>query len=239
MRLDRRLVLLSQGSRTQVQKLIRSGAVSVNGAPVRDPAASVSDGDLLAVGSAPLDNRLERHVLLYKPEGLLTAARDKKQETVMDLLPQVYTSLGCMPVGRLDKDTTGVLLLTTDGELNHRLLAPGRHVDKIYLARLDKPLGQEAIEQFAAGIPLEDFRAAPALLELPEPTLGRVTLHEGKFHQVKRMFEAVGATVLRLHREAFGPLRPDEGMQPGQWRELTTEEINSLRQCAGMECRNE
>ena len=130
MRLDRWLVALGQGSRSQVQKLIRSGAVRVDGLVARDPSQAFEGTETLTMQGAPLDGRLTRHVMLHKPAGLLTAARDPKQPTVMSLLPPCYAMLGCMPVGRLDKDTTGLLFLTTDGELNHRLLAPGRHVDK-------------------------------------------------------------------------------------------------------------
>ena len=127
MRLDRWLVTLGVGSRSEVQRMLRRGAAMVNGLPVTDPAFPCDpDACSLTLGGAPVDGRLVRHVMLHKPAGLLTAARDKKQPTVMELLPPVYAAIGCMPVGRLDKDTTGLLLLTCDGELNHRLLAPGR-----------------------------------------------------------------------------------------------------------------
>ena len=129
MRLDRWLATLGVGSRAQVQKLVRAGSVLVDGAVQRDPGKQCNpDCQTLTVSGAAVDGRLIRHVMLHKPAGLLTAARDKKQPTVMDLLPETYASNGCMPVGRLEKDTTGLLLLTSDGELNHRLLAPARHV---------------------------------------------------------------------------------------------------------------
>ena len=239
MRLDRWLVTLGVGSRSEVQRMIRWGAVMVNGLPVTDPAFSCApDACALTLHGAPVDGRLVRHVMLHKPAGLLTAARDKKQPTVMDLLPPVYAAIGCMPVGRLDKDTTGLLLLTCDGEMNHRLLAPGRHVDKTYLAEVDGPLTAADAEAFAAGLTLSDFTAAPAHLELlscGESSTARVTVHEGKFHQVKRMFSAVGREVTQLHRERFGSLRLDEALAPGAWRELTEEELRALRQDAQME----
>ena len=150
MRLDRWLVSLGVGSRSQVQKLIRSGAVQVDGQPARDPARSFQGIEPLTLRGEPLDGRLTRHIMLHKPAGLLTAARDHKQPTVMDLLPPACPALGCMPVGRLDKDTTGLLLLTTDGELNHRLLAPiglihlvinaGRSCDKVEIKLALQPL---------------------------------------------------------------------------------------------------
>ena len=135
----------------------------------------------------------------------------------------------------LDKDTTGLLLLTTDGELNHRLLAPARHVDKTYLATLDKPVGEKEAAAFASGLSLSDFEAAPAdLTPLPD-NQARVTIHEGKFHQVKRMFAAVEREVLTLHRETFGSLALDEALPCGQWRELTEAEASALYRDAQME----
>ena len=235
MRLDRWLVTLGVGSRSQVQKLIRQGAVAVNGAPVTDPSASCNTEAALTLHRQPIDGRLTRHVMLHKPAGLLTAARDKKQPTVMDLLPESYAAIGCMPVGRLDKDTTGLLFLTTDGELNHRLLSPTRHVDKTYLAQVDGNLTGSDVQAFAAGLQLSDFEAKPALLEIVAPTVGRVTVQEGKFHQVKRMFSAVGKEVVRLHRESFGSLMLDPALPEGQWRELTDDELRSLYADAQME----
>lgn len=235
MRLDRWLVTLGVGSRSQVQKIIRQGGVTVNGTPITDPGCNCDTAASLTLHRQPLDGRLVRHVMLNKPAGLLTAARDKKQPTVMDLLPPVYAAIGCMPVGRLDKDTTGLLLLTCDGELNHRLLAPARHVDKTYLARVDAPLTEQHIAAFAQGLHLSDFDAKPAVLEILEPTLGRVTVQEGKFHQVKRMFTAVGREVIQLHRETFGSLRLDESLPQGQWRELTNDELRGLYADAQME----
>ena len=236
LRLDRWLVTLGVGSRSEMQKLIRKGSVKVNGAMVKDPGAQVDENTAeLTVNGTAVDGRLTRHVMLHKPAGLLTAARDKKQSTVMDLLPDVYNAIGCMPVGRLDKDTTGLLFLTTDGELNHRLLSPGRHVDKTYLAEVDGPLDASHVAAFAEGLHLSDFDAQPARLEIIEPQTGRVTVHEGKFHQIKRMFTAVGREVTKLHRETFGSLTLDPNLPEGQWRELTDEELASLYSDAQME----
>ncbi len=236
LRLDRWLVTLGLGSRSEVQRLVKKGGVRVNDLPVRDPGQQVDEtAARLAVNGQPIDGRLTRHVMLHKPAGLLTAARDKKQPTVMDLLPDVYTAIGCMPVGRLDKDTTGLLFLTTDGELNHRLLSPGRHVDKTYLARVDGLLDESHVAAFAQGLHLSDFDAQPALLEIVAPQTGRVTVHEGKFHQIKRMFTAVGREVTELHRETFGSLRLDPDLPEGQWRELTEAELLALYNDAQME----
>ena len=236
LRLDRWLVTLGVGSRSEMQKLIRKGGVKVNGAMVKDPGQQVDENTAeLTVNGTAVDGRLTRHVMLHKPAGLLTAARDKKQSTVMDLLTDVYNAIGCMPGGRLDKDTTGLLYLTTDGELNHRLLSPGRHVDKTYLAEVDGPLDASHVAAFAEGLHLSDFDAQPARLEIIEPQTGRVTVHEGKFHQIKRMFTAVGREVTKLHRETFGSLTLDPNLPEGQWRELTDEELASLYSDAQME----
>lgn len=237
MRLDRWLVTLGVGSRSQVQKIIRQGGVTVNGTPITDPGCNCDTAASLTLHRQPLDGRLVRHVMLNKPAGLLTAARDKKQPTVMDLLPESYAAIGCMPVGRLDKDTTGLLLLTTDGELNHRLLSPGRHVDKTYLAQVDAPLDESHVAAFAAGLHLSDFDAQPARLEIIAPQTGRVTVHEGKFHQIKRMFSAVGREVTALHRETFGSLTLDPALPEGAWRELTPEELSALYADAQMEAK--
>ena len=238
-RLDRWLATLSLGSRSEVKEWIRKGSVSVNGKTERDPGAAFeSEEDSLAVRNQPVDGRIMRHVLLHKPAGLLTAARDSRQPTVMDLLPEVYRSIGCMPIGRLDKDTTGLLLLTCDGELSHRLLSPGRHVDKVYQAEVTGRLTEADADAFRNGLTLSDFTALPAELNIlragENTSEAEVTVLEGKFHQVKRMFSATGHEVLMLKRLRFGPLTLEEDLPEGAWRELTEMEIRLLRQAAGM-----
>ncbi|MBO5569024.1 MAG: rRNA pseudouridine synthase [Clostridia bacterium] len=232
MRLDHLLVTLGLGSRKDMQREIRKGAVQVNGDVIRDPGAHVTQESEILVSSRRIDTRLCRHVMLYKPCGVLTAARDKKQKTVMDLLPPVFASIGCMPCGRLDKDTEGLLFLTTDGELSHRLLSPARHVDKCYEARVEGRLGEKEREAFASGLDLGDFVASPSSLTImfssDAYSLARVVIHEGKFHQVRRMFDKVSHPVTALKRLRFGPLLLDEALQPGTWRELTQEETEAV-----------
>ena len=240
MRLDRWLAMLGLGSRSEVKDWIRGGEAAVNGRIIRDSALSFdTEKDTLALRGKEIDGRVMRHAVMYKPAGVLTAARDPKQPTVMDLLPETYRSIGCMPVGRLDKDTTGILLFTCDGELNHRLLSPGRHVDKVYRARTEGKLTEETVAAFAAGMNLGDFTAQPAKLEIlragEEESLAEVTVAEGKFHQVKRMFAAAGHEVIALHRRAFGPLELDPELPEGGWRELTEGELALLYEAAGME----
>ncbi len=234
MRLDKLLTRLGEASRSGCRELLKTGRVRVNGETVASGAFSVPEGALVTLDGRPLDCRLDRYLMMNKPAGVLTAREDARQKTVMDLLPPVYASLECMPVGRLDKDTTGLLLLTTDGELAHRLISPARHVDKVYEARVEGALEQKDVEAFAEGIPLGDFTALPARLEILAPDVGLATVREGKFHQVKRMFGAVGKPVLALRRLRFGPLSLDEALQPGDYRELNEEEIAALYAAAGI-----
>lgn len=234
MRLDKLLTHLGVASRSGAREVVKANRVRVNGETVKDAALSVTEEDEVALDGKRLDTRLSRHLMLHKPAGVLTAKEDGRQNTVMDLLPPVYTALGCMPVGRLDKDTTGLLLLTTDGELAHRLISPERHVDKVYEAKVDGTLSELDVQAFAAGIPLKDFTALPARLEILSPDLGRVMVREGKFHQVKRMFAAVGKPVTELRRVSFGPLALDHSLQPGAYRELTENEITALYRAAGL-----
>lgn len=234
MRLDKLLTHLGVASRSGAREVLKAGRVRVNGEAVRDAAFQVEVDDKVLLDGKLLDTRLSRYLLLHKPAGVLTAKEDNRQKTVMDLLPPEYTSLGCMPVGRLDKDTTGLLILTTDGELAHRLIAPERHVDKVYIATVDGCLSDADVEKFAEGIPLKDFTCLPAKLEILSPNVGRVTVREGKYHQIKRMFGAVGKPVTELHRQRFGPLPLEDGMHPGEYRELTDDEIAALYAAAGL-----
>lgn len=232
-RIDKLLSTLACGTRAQVQDMIRNGRITMNGQTIRRPELHVCSDDVIALDGRRLDTRLSRHIMLYKPCGVLTAARDPKQQTVLDLLPTVYQSLGCMPVGRLDKDTEGLLLLTTDGTLAHQLLSPKRHVWKTYLAAVDGPLTPADAEAFESGIELSDFRALPARLKIirsnAEQAEGLVQVCEGKFHQVRRMFQARGRTVITLKRLSVGPIELDDALLPGEYRELTDHELSALR----------
>ena len=235
MRLDKLLTNLGVASRSGCKDILKAGRVKVNGEIRKDGAWAVPEGAEVFLDGKMLDTRLSRHLMLHKPAGVLTAREDNRQKTVMDLLPHAYHALGCMPVGRLDKDTTGILILTTDGELAHRLIAPQRHVDKVYEADVDGILDEGDIAAFQAGIPLKDFTAMPAHLEIISPSRGRLTVQEGKYHQVKRMFGARGKPVIALHRLSFGPLPLDPGLLPGEYRELTDKEAAALYQAAAME----
>lgn len=227
-RLDKVIASTGRWSRREVKLLVREGRVLVDGYP----AAGVDDKVDPAVSSVEVDGedigyREFTYIMLHKPAGLLTATEDKRQETVMDLLSPELRRLSLAPVGRLDKDTEGLLLLTDDGALAHRLLAPKSHVDKVYYAELENPLTEEDCAAFEQGIILGDgYECMSAGLELLED--GRkvlITLREGKFHQVKRMVAARGSAVLYLKRLSMGQLRLDETLDRGEYRFLTDAEI--------------
>ena len=237
MRLDRLLAMMGEGTRAQVKDMIRAGRVSVDGKPVRDAGMQVdAQHSAVCVGGRRLEYKSVRHVMMNKPQGTLTAARDKKQKTVMDLLPPMYAAMGCMPAGRLDKDTEGLLVITSDGQLAHRIISPKKDVSKVYFARVEGALDAHDIEAFAQGLHICDadgeFDAKPAGLEILGEQDGvsqvRVRVTEGKYHQVKRMLASRGAPVVYLRRERIGALALDPALEPGQWREMTDEEAALL-----------
>ena len=234
MRLDKLLGMLGEGTRAQAKEFVRAGRVTVNGALVRDSGLQVdAENDRVCLNGRLLEYKAVRHVMLNKPQNTLTAARDKKQKTVMDLLPPMYAAMGCMPAGRLDKDTEGLLIITSDGQLAHRIISPKKDVSKVYFARVDGTLDESDIAAFRSGMHINDsdgeFDAKPAGLEIVS-TDGvisevRVRVSEGKYHQVKRMLASRGAPVIYLKREKIGALALDPALAPGQWRELTDDEV--------------
>lgn len=232
-RLDKFLSQSGERSRSEAVKAVRSGQVRVNGAPVRDPATKINETDVVTLAGEVVGDDAMQYYLFYKPSGVLTAARDSRAETVMDLLPEALSRRKVLPVGRLDKDTTGLLLLTNDGVLAHSLLDPKRHVWKRYIATVEGRLDEEDVQAFAEGIPLKDFTAKPAQLRILEAgesqSRAEVEVREGKFHQVKRMFGARGHEVTALHRASFGPLTIPEGMQVGEHIRLSEEQVELLR----------
>ena len=230
MRLDKLLSHLNCGSRKEVQSYIRAGRVAVCGTVERDPAAKVDpDTDSVSLDGREQTYREQRYYMLNKPAGVITASRDERHDTVLELFPEKLRR-GLFAVGRLDKDTEGLLLVTDDGALSHALMSPTRHVSKVYEAEIDGELVPDAAERFASGLTLRDgTECRPATLEqLPDGRV-RVTLHEGKYHQVKRMIAACGATVTYLKRVQLGNVRLDESLAPGEFRELAAEELTSLR----------
>lgn len=230
-RLDKLLSSTGRWSRREVKQLVKEGRVLVDGVPAAGPEQKLDrERACVQVDGEALELREFTYVMLYKPAGVLSATEDARQRTVLDLLPPALRRQGLSPVGRLDKDSEGLLLLTNDGALAHRLLAPKRHVDKVYSIRTDRPLGPADAEAFASGMVLEDGTVClPARLEpLGDGREALVTLHEGKFHQIKRMIAGRGASVCWLKRLSMGTLVLDKSLAPGEFRLLTREEVSKI-----------
>ena len=229
MRLDKYLAEMGAGTRKEVRKMIRDGRVSINGQKENDPGRKVMEGEEVCADGAPVVYEKYVYYMLHKPAGVISATEDAREQTVLDLIDEKKRK-GLFPVGRLDRDTEGLLLITNDGELAHRLLSPKRHVDKVYFARLDGPVGEEEKKLFAQGLKVDDtLTALPAELEILDgKNEVRVTVREGKYHQVKRMFQAVGREVLYLKRLSMGPLVLDEQLPAGAYRRLTGEEASAI-----------
>ena len=236
MRLDKYLVACAVGSRTEVKNFLKAGRVTVNGKKEKSAKLQVNeDTDEICFDGQKLDYEEFVYYMMNKPQGVISATEDPKHKTVLDLLDDLARSKEVFPVGRLDIDTHGLLLLTNDGKLAHALLSPKRHVDKTYLAQVKGIMTQEDVEKFAQGIPLKDFTCQPARLELvtidteKNQSQIRVTIAEGKFHQVKRMVAYCGKEVVDLQRLTMGTLVLDENLERGEWRRLTKEELEVLR----------
>ena len=231
-RLDKLLASQGVGSRKEVGQMIRRGRVLVNGEPVCRPECRVDpENSEVAVDGKLVTVKKYLYIMMNKPSGVLSASRDSRAPTVLDLLPDELHRKGLFPAGRLDKDTTGLLIITDDGEMAHRMLSPKKHVYKLYEARLDAPATEEDVQAFADGIPLKDFDCLPARLEIPQEGDGltaRTEVREGKFHQVKRMFAARGKNVMGLCRLKIGKLELDPTLKPGESREMTAEELSLI-----------
>ena len=234
-RLDKVLANLGYGTRKELKKIVRNGIVEVNGVVAKDSGMQVDpENDKIVINGEEIYYRKFIYLMMNKPDGVVSATYDNRDETVIDLLEVDHQVFQPFPVGRLDKDTVGLLLLTNDGELNHRLIAPKWKVDKVYFAKIDKEVTESDIKAFQKGITLDDgYLCKEAKLEIQsaseEGSDVLVTIQEGKFHQVKRMFEAVGKKVVYLKRIEFGTLQLDEDLEEGEYRELTEEEIAILK----------
>ncbi len=234
-RLDKVLSNLGYGSRKEIKQAIKKGLIEVNGELVKDNGMQVDpETDKIVVNGEEIFYRKYIYLMMNKPDGVVSATVDNRDETVIDLLEVEHQVFNPFPVGRLDKDTVGLLLLTNDGELNHRLISPKWKVDKVYYAKIDKKVTEDDVKKFKNGITLDDgYVCKEAKLEILEATEEgsevMITIQEGKYHQVKRMFEAVGKNVVYLQRVEFGTLKLDEDLEEGEYRELTEEEINILK----------
>ena len=232
MRLDKYLSDMNVGTRTEIKKAVRSGRVTVDGEIAGNPGLSVNETSSVFYKGKEILYEVFSYYMLNKPSGVITATEDRFQKTVLDLLPDDRRK-DLSPVGRLDKDTEGLLLITNDGDLNHRLLSPKHHVDKRYYARIQGQVDTSDVQAFAEGIRLDDdLLCMPAHLEILESgdiSEIEVVIQEGKFHQIKRMFEAVGKKVIYLKRLSMGSLVLDPTLSPGEWRRLTDDEIKGLK----------
>ena len=229
-RLDKVLAATGKWSRKEAKALIKAGRVKVEGKIPAGPEDKIVAGTAVTVDGRPILTETYTYVMLHKPAGVISSTEDPREETVLSLLPRDLQKMGLFPVGRLDKDTEGLLLLTNDGPLAHQLLAPGKHVDKVYYVEVDGELDGEDCRAFQQGMVLADgTECLPAELELlSRRNQGLVTLREGKYHQVKRMLAARGKPVTYLKRLSMGPLELDRGLPPGRWRFLTEREKASL-----------
>ena len=235
MRLDKFLVACAVGSRTEVKNFLKAGRVTVNGKKEKSAKLQINEeSDEICFDGQKLEYEEFVYYMMNKPQGVISATEDPKHKTVLDLLDDLARSKEVFPVGRLDIDTHGLLLLTNDGKLAHALLSPKRHVDKTYLARINGVMTDADVETFAQGVPLKDFTCQLAKLELvsmdaeKNQSLVRVTIAEGKFHQVKRMVAYCGKEVVDLQRLTMGILTLDENLKPGEWRRLSKEELEGL-----------
>ena len=226
-RLDKYLSDLGLGSRRELKELIRSGRVTVNGAAARKAEDKIdTDSALVCLDGTVLRYKSHHYYMMDKPEGVITATEDGRQKTVLDLLPPELRRLGLFPVGRLDKDTSGLLILTDDGDFSHRVTSPKGEVSKCYLAEVDGIPDEEDAAAFREGLTLADgTKCLPACLELCGGKLCRVTVREGKYHQVKRMLASRGKPVTKLRRLSIGSLMIDESLGPGGFRELSDNEL--------------
>jgi 16S rRNA pseudouridine516 synthase len=237
-RLDRVLSNFGYGTRKEIRQLVKAGAVKVGGAVAKDPGMHVEpSSEAIEISGELLDYREFIYIMMNKPPGVISATFDKRLRTVVDILPGKYKSFGLFPAGRLDIDTEGLLLLTNDGRLAHDMLSPRKHVPKRYYALVEGRVDEEDARRFKEGVVLDDgYRTMPAELDIiraGDRSEIELVLHEGRFHQVKRMFEAVGKRVMYLKRIAMGGLYLDEGLAPGECRELTPDEAELLREGMG------
>lgn len=237
-RLDKILANMGFGSRKEVKALIKSGCVEIDGRVVKEAEGKINpEHQIIRVNGAIINYRKHVYIMMNKPQDVISATEDAKYKTVLDLLDGEYSNYQLHPVGRLDKDTEGLMLLTNDGKLSHGLTSPKRGIPKIYYAEISGAVDNEDVAAFKEGIVLEDgYKTLPADLEVIEKASFskiRLTIYEGKFHQVKRMFEAVDKKVVYLKRLSIGTLELDEALKPGQYRELTDEELKDLVQLIG------
>lgn len=234
-RLDKVLSNMGYGTRKEVKALVKNGRVTLNGSVVKDSSMHIEpEKDEIYINDEKLCYKKYIYLMMNKPQGVISATYDDYDKTVIDLLSVEDAIFNPAPVGRLDKDTVGLLLITNDGELNHRLLSPKKHVPKRYYAKIDGRVTDEDVLKFKKGVLLDDgyktLSSELYILKSDEESEIEVVIYEGKYHQVKRMFESVGKKVLYLKRLEMGPLKLDESLKEGEYRELSDEELKRLEE---------
>ncbi len=230
-RIDKIIASQGQYSRSDVKKLISKKQVAVNGEVVKSANVKADPlTDRITVKGITLDFKRNVYLMLNKPKGYVSATEDRDHQTVLELVPEEFSGRDIFPAGRLDRDTTGLMVITDDGALAHNILAPKKHVQKIYHVELDVPVTEEMATGFAEGVELNDGVCKEASLEITGEFTAKVTLKEGRYHQIKRMFGCYGAKVVELHRLAMGNLHLPDDLAVGECRELTEEELKLLQQ---------
>lgn len=224
-RLDKLLASQGSWSRKDVKALIVKGRVCINGIIEKKAERKVDESDSITIDSTPFKVEKYIYLMLNKPMDYICAVTDTRDKTVMELIPQQYRRKNLFPAGRLDKDTTGMVIITDDGSMAHDILSPKNHVPKTYLVTIDIPMTPQMLELFASGVELKDGKCLPAHLEILDVYTGKVTLKEGRYHQIKRMFGCCGAKVTTLKRLSMGGLKLDEELSLGACRSLTEDEI--------------
>lgn len=229
MRLDKYLCDTTSYSRSEIREIIKKGRVTVNGTTVKAPDLKINEAaDLVNLDGKGITYERFVYFMLNKPADVVSATKDNFDTTVLDLFKDENTE-GLFTVGRLDKDTTGLLIVTNDGELSHRLTSSKYHVYKNYIVTLCKPIDDDSLERLREGVELDDGMTLPAVVTRIDEAKISLKIREGRFHQVKRMMIAVGNEVLSLHRAQFGSLKLDDKLKPGEYRRLTEDEVNALQ----------
>ncbi len=230
MRIDKLLANSGIGTRKEVKELLKKKRISVNGEIITEAKMHIDeDNDIVAFDGERIEYKEFLYIMLNKPQDVISATDDERHRTVLDLLEESLTKVGLFPVGRLDKDTEGLLVLTNDGKMAHELLSPKKHVPKRYYVELKKPISEEEARILENGVELETFTTKPAKIEFITEDKVYIIISEGKYHQVKRMFKCVGNRVLYLKRVSMGNLELDESLELGEYRELTPDELELLQ----------
>lgn len=229
-RIDKIISSQTNYSRKDVKKLILQKKISVNGKVAKKPEQKVNEQqDEIYIDGNKLEIKKYIYLILNKPKGYISATEDRTAKTVLDLVPEKYMRRGLFPAGRLDKDTTGMMIITDDGEFAHNILAPKKHIEKTYRVQIDIDITDEMREKFKQGIVLKDHVCCPATIVVEDKNTALITITEGKYHQIKRMFGCFGAKVVNLHRISMGGLQLPKNLREGECRELTATELLKLR----------